>query len=338
MDVEAAESLRDFAERSGPLLLGLDRKALFEQLEERYDELLGALGWFVEQGRTDDALRLSSALAFFWTATKRLDEGSAWFDRIFELPGGDDANRGRACAEAGFLAFWKGEDDQATTFFGRALETGRAYGDPTLVARGLAGLARIALRSQDFAETRRLCREALAVTEGTSDLAGRSNAFHVLGVAAQMAGDLLEAREHMAERIRLSRELGSYGGLSMEASNLSMVERQLGNLDRAEELAREALDIFRRREDEWAIPYGLNSLAAVARDRGEHERAATLLGAAEALVEAQGAAWPPDERPHYEQSVATLTEAMGAAEYERVRAAGRSLSSHEAVDYALAAG
>ena len=335
MDVEAAESLRDFAERAGPALIGLDRKALFAQLEQRYEELLAALGWFVEHGRTDDALRLSSSLAPFWTATKRLDEGSTWFDRIIESPGGEDVSRGRACAEAGFLAFWQGEDDRAAGFFERALEAGRGSGDPTLVARGLTGLARIALRSEDFAETRRLCREALAVTEGTADRAGRSNAYHVLGVAAQMAGDLLEAREHMAERIRLSRELGSYGGLSMEASNLSMVERQLGNLDRADELAREALDIFSRREDEWAIPYGLNSLAAVARDRSEHERAATLIGAAEALVEAQGAAWPPDERVHYEQTVATLTEAMGAAEFERLRAAGHALPTHAAVDFAL---
>ena len=330
-----AESLRDFAERAGPGLIGLDRKALFEQLEERHERLLAALEWFLDQGRTDDALRLSTSLAPFWTATKRLEEASVWFDRILASPGGEDANRGRACAEAGFVVFWRGEDDRSSAFFGNALETGRATGDPTLVARGLTGLARIALRSEDFAEARRLCREALAVTEGTADRAGRSNAFHVLGVAAQMAGDLLEAREHMAERIRLSRELGSYAGLSMEASNLSMVERQLGNLDRADELAREALDIFSRREDEWAIPYGLNSLAAVARDRGELTRAATLIGAAEALVEGQGAAWPPDERQHYEESVATLSEALGPVDFERVRAAGQALSSRDAVDYAL---
>jgi len=42
-------------------------------------------------------------------------------------------------------------------------------------------------------EARRLSREAIAVTEGTPDRFGRSNAIHVLGVAAQMAGDLLEA-------------------------------------------------------------------------------------------------------------------------------------------------
>ena len=56
------------------------------------------------------------------------------------------------------------------------------------------------------------------------------------------------------------------------------------------------------------------------------------------MVEAQGAAWPPDERPHYEQTVAKLTEALGAAEFERVRAAGQSLAASEAVELALSAG
>jgi tetratricopeptide (TPR) repeat protein len=336
VDARAAESLLNLAERAGPGLKGLDARALFGQLEQQHGDLLAAMQWFIDQGRTDESIRLANALAPFWTATKRLDEGSTWFDRVLGLPGGNDLDRGRASVEAGFLAFWKGEDDRASALFGRALEVGRQFGDPTITARGLSGLARIALRT-DVAEARRLCREALAVTEGTADRIGRSSAIHVLGVAAQMAGDLLEARQWMNQRLALARELGSYAGIGMEAGNLSMVERQLGNLERADALAREALGIYHRRGDEWAMPYGLSGLAAVATERGEFDRAATLVGAAEALMEAQGAAWPPDERPHYERMVATLPGAMGSAEFDRARAAGRSMSSSEAVDFALGA-
>ena len=99
--------------------------------------------------------------------------------------------------------------------------------------------------------------------------------------------------------------------ISSEASNLGMVERQLGNLDVAEALVREAMEIAERRGDEFMKPFTLSGLAAVATERGKFERAATLIGAAEAIMEAQGAAWPPDERPHYDRVVATLTEAMG---------------------------
>ena len=141
----------------------------------------------------------------------------------------------------------------------------------------------------------------------------------------------------MTERIALARELGRYAGVSTEASNLSMVERQLGNLEQADALAREALDIFWKREDHWALPFGLNSLSAVARDRGQLERAATMIGAAEAMLKAQGAAWPPDERRHYEDTVTTLSGAMSSDEFERARAKGRSMSSSEAITFALGA-
>lgn len=313
----------------------MDRKALFEQLEDRYGELLSALQWFLDEGRTDEAIRLARSLARFWNATKRLQEGSAWFDRVLGSPGGDDVNRGRACVEAALLAFWQGDDDRASALHGRALEIGRRTADRTVTALALTGLARIALRSDDIAEARRLCREALAESEEAADRLGRGSAVHVLGVAAQMTGDQLEAREWMTESIALARELGSYALIGMEANNLSMVERQLGNFERAEELSREALEIFARREDGWAIPFGLSGLAAIAVERRELERAASLVGAAEAMMEAQGSAWPPDERPHYERTVAALTDAMSPAAFERVRAVGRSLASREAVDFAL---
>lgn len=336
VDARTSESLLGLAEGAGPGLRGLDARALFERLDERRGDLLAAMQWFIDQGRTDEALRLARSLAPFWMATKSLAEGSEPFDRSLGSPGGEDVNRGRACVEAGLLAFWQGADDRASAFHGRALEIGRRIGNPTVAALALTGLARIALRS-DIAEARRLCREALALAEGVADPLGRSSAIHVLGVAAQMAGDLLEAREWMTERIALARKMGSYAGVGMESGNLSMVERQLGNLARADALAREALEIYQRREDEWAIPYGLSSLAAIATERGEFERAATLVGAAEAMMEAQGAAWPPDERQQYERTVATLTDTMGSMEFERVRAAGRSLASREAVDFALGA-
>ena len=160
MDARTAESLLDVAEVAGAGLRGLDSKALFAQLEERHDELLAAMQWFLDQGRTDEAIRLARSLALFWMGTGRLDEGVEWFDRVLSSPGGEEANRGRGCIEAGFLVFWKGADDRASTLFGQALETGRRIDDPTLTALALTGLARIALRS-DIAEAQRLCREAL---------------------------------------------------------------------------------------------------------------------------------------------------------------------------------
>jgi len=334
MDARTAESLLNFAEGAGPRLRGLEAKAAFEQLDQQYDDLQLAMQWFIEQERANEAFRLASSLTAFWMATKRLDEGSAWFDRTLALPGGDDALRGRASFDAGYLAFWKGDDERSSSLQNQAVELGRQKNNPTITALALVGLARIALRT-NVDEGRRLCREALAVTEGTADRAGRSSAMHVLAVAAQMAGDFLEARDLMSQRIALAREQGNLATVSSEAGNLSMVERQLGNLDEAEALAREALGIDYRRGDGQGIPWKVNGLAAVATDRGEFDRAATLIGIADATMKAAGGAWPPDERQHYERTVATLTEAMGSAEFERARARGYSMTTSEGVDFAL---
>jgi hypothetical protein len=47
VDARAADSLLELAEVAGAALMGLDRKTQFRQLEERYDELLAAMQWFL---------------------------------------------------------------------------------------------------------------------------------------------------------------------------------------------------------------------------------------------------------------------------------------------------
>lgn len=335
MDEETAHTLLQEAEALGPALRGLDSKAAFQQLDAQYGEFQSALSWFIHSGHADGAFRLASALTAFWMATRRIDEGSAWLDRVLALPAGDDAHRGRALFDAGYLAFWRGQDEQSTLLQRAALDVGRRANNPTVAALALVGLARLALRAEDVEEARRLCREALAITEGTSDRLGRSSAMHVLAVAAQMSGDLVEARELMTRRIAIAREQGNTSVISSEAGNLSMVERQLGNLDQAEALAAEALDLDDRRGDDMALAWKVNGLAAVAKDRREFERAAALIGIADAALRAAGGAWPPDEWRHYEATTSALKAAMGEDAFERTRATGSAMAKSAAVQFAL---
>jgi non-specific serine/threonine protein kinase len=336
MDARAAEFLLSLGEDASPRLRGPDAKAALDQLENEHSDLLAALQWFIDNGRTDEALRLVNALSRFWITQQRFDEGALWFDRVLESSDGEPRLRGAAEVNAGFMPFWLGQDDRAAAHFGRGLEIGRKRGDAPMVSQALGGLARVALRT-DVAEGRRLAREALAVSDDAADEAGRSNALHLLGVGAQIAGDLLDARGWMNQRLELVRATGNEFLIASEASNLSMVERQLGNLDTAEALAREALETCERIGDQFTRPFAISGLAAIATDRREFERAATLVGAAESIMEARHMAWPPDERPHYERMLAVLPEAMGSAEFDRVRAGGHSMTAREAVEIALGA-
>jgi len=334
MDAPAAAALLALAEEASPKLRGAEAKVALQQLEDRRADLIAALAWLIAEGPVDEALRLANSLYRYWITQQRFDEGAEWFDRALRTEGGDRRLRGAASINGGFMAFWLGSDERAAELFGTGLTIGRELNDTALISQALGGLARVAFRG-DVAAGRRLAREALNVSEAANDEAGRSNALHLLGVGAQIAGDLREAREWMTQRLALVRAAGNEFLIASEASNLSMVERQLGNLEPAAELAREALEISERTGDQFTRPFAIAGLAAIATERGELERAATLVGASEAIMAAQNMAWPPDERPHYERMLATLPEAMGSTEFERARAAGLSMSPGEAAALAL---
>ena len=334
MDEPTAQSLIRIAEHARSRLRGPESGAARAELDERYPDLLAALEWLAEAGRLDDAHRLASALVPFWISTGRIADGDAWFRRALERPGDTAPRRTRAIYDHGYLVFWAGQYDLADQRFAEARALAAAGNDPTVAALALAGSARVALNS-DVAAAVRLLREALAVTDGTADRDGRSSAMHVLGVALQMSGDLAGAREVMAARIALGRELGDDFIVWVESANLSMVERQLGNLASAETLSREALQIVSDQCDEMAIPWVMNGLAAALAARGDHERAAIVLGAAETLLERAGGKWPPDERQQHEATVALLAEALAPEALERARGTGAAMTSDQAVAFAL---
>ena len=72
MDLQTAEAMLNFAEGAGPGLRGLESKAVFGQLDQRYGDLITAIQWFIAQGRTDESLRMAISLVPFWMATRRL--------------------------------------------------------------------------------------------------------------------------------------------------------------------------------------------------------------------------------------------------------------------------
>jgi tetratricopeptide (TPR) repeat protein len=315
---------------------GADAAAI-ERIEGRYAEVKEALDWYLGEGRTDHALRLSAALVPFWMASKRVEEGLAWLDGALASPAGSDAARARALHDHGYLAFFSGAYEMAERQFAKSRALADRARDGNIAALALAGSARVALNHDPEAAVR-LTREAMAITGDLPDSPGRSSAEHVLGVALQLAGDLSGAREVMAGRIQHARVSGNDFAVFVESSNLSMVERKLGNFDAAEALSREALRIVARLGDQMAIPWVINGLAAVTAAKGGHERAAALLAIAESLIARAGGEWPADEREQYEGTLDAVSAALPPAALEDARRRAAGLSLDEAVTVAMAGG
>lgn len=304
-------------------------------VEQRYAQMLEALDWYVDAGQPEAAYRLASALVPFWMATKRIDDGDAWFDRVLGRSDTGNASDAHALHDHGYLVFWAGRYGLAEQRFTQSLTLAQRSGDLSLQALALAGLARVALNT-DVDEAVRLLRHGLETTQGLADSdRGRSSALHVLGVALQMSGDLEGAREVMSTRLAMGRSCGDEFVVWVESANLSMVERQLGNLQRAEELALQALEIDASRGDEMSIAWSLNGVAAVAAAKGDYTRAATLNGMAAAMLDRAGGQWPPDEREQYEETLQVVTTALSAEELSTARERGAGMSMPDGMAYAL---
>jgi tetratricopeptide (TPR) repeat protein len=337
MDAARAESMIVTAEDARAAMRRGDNAEGMDAFEASYADMQEALDWFLQAGRADDAFRLSAALTAFWMSSKRADDGKTWLEGALATGEGSDAGRARGLHDLGYLAFFTGGYDVAERRFEESRELAERAGDRNIVALALAGSARVHL-SDNPAVSVALLREALAITQDMPDSFGRGSAGHVLGVALQLSGDLEGARDVMAERLRHARETGNSFVVFVEASNLSIVERKLGNLDAAEALSREALAIVVRKNDQMAIPWVINGLAAETAAKGRTERAAQLLTIAESLLARAGGEWPADEREQYEGTLATVSGALEPAELERLRAEAEAMSLKQATAVALDSG
>lgn len=323
-------ALIEFAEQASCGLDGLEARRWRDRVDAAYADLEAACDWLIANERADEAVRLASALEKYWMMSGKLTDGREWLSRVLAVSGLTDESRARALFALGMVSFWQGDDGASRSAHEESVQVARRVGALNLEALALTGLARLTLRNGDIPEARELCQEALRVASGSSETRGRSSAIHVLSVAAQMNGDLEEARQGMWRRLELEREAGSLRLVAAECSNLSGVERQLGNFEAARDLALEALDIEARQEDVWSIPYTLNQLAAIDAACGDASRAATLLAAAEHMVEEQGAGWPPDEGPVFEETRRTCLQALGEAVFQKAWSSGAAMSWQQA--------
>jgi DNA-binding SARP family transcriptional activator len=131
------------------------------------------------------------------------------------------------------------------------------------------------------------------------------------------------------------RALGDPWGLSLPLRHLGYVVLGQGDDARAALIIRESLALCRDLGEKWFTSMCLEDLAGIACRQGDCERAVRLLGAAEALREAIGAALRPLYRDGYERTVAMARAGLDAPAFAAAWAAGRAMTLDQAVAYAL---
>jgi tetratricopeptide (TPR) repeat protein len=332
-----AERLLALAVEAEPHLWGSADATWMDRLEEEYESIRAAFSWFLDQGRSADALELSADLWIFQEQRGHADEARAWLAKALAAAGAESRSvtRARALYGAGILAFRNLDEASARRAFDECRAIAQEQDDVHLIVRATTGFARLALRRGDTREVRKWSEEALGIARSRGEKEDAASPLHMLAAAARMEGDLTQAKAFYQENLALHRELGRMDTVAVELGNLGALEVLDGNFSGAEPLLRESLELAYKRKDMYLAPYQLVWLGRVALAQGHPTRAATLFAAARSVFDATGLALDPDEAPEYEKGLAAIHEALDDATFAGAWADGKRMSFDDAVTLAL---
>ncbi|MGH9182550.1 MAG: ATP-binding protein [Acidimicrobiales bacterium] len=211
---------------------------------------------------------------------------------------GDTGQTAEMLFLSGNVALFRGEHERASSIFEECLALDRDRGDEHRLARDLAGLGSAVLNLDDVARSRTLLEESLTLARRYDDRWSSAMSLTLLGHVELADDDVARARELFAEA----------------ATGFHAI----GNL--------------------MYLPWCLEGLAGVAARRGHHERAAELDGAREAVRVQVGMLLPPAHPAGYEETLATVRNALTRETFDHSRAVGAARPAGQTIAAALADG
>lgn len=329
------------AEEAEAHLNSPDRDAWMSRLETEQDNLRSALAHSLSEGRAETALRLSGALLWFWLNGGHWSEGRRWFERALGSAAAQAGAvapevRAKALYGAGTLACLQGDYAVSSPLLAESAALWREIGDPSGLAYTLVFRHGEALSKGEVDEALSFIEESVALFRGTEDAFGLAVALANLGATYRAMGEYARARRALEESALIARELDDDWLLALPLQNLGVVTFKQGEPERAEAYLKESLlPSVRRSGEEWFGAHTVEVLATLAASRGDHQRAARLYGAAEAMREEVGSTVLPYEATDREQGMATAREALGGEAFAAAQAEGRAMTPEIRIAEAL---
>lgn len=307
------------------------------RLRTEHTNLLAALDYDAEPR---PRLALASALCWHWCAGGFLSEGRRQFERVLAAAPEPSAERARALLVAAWVAQTQGDLVNADRWLDEADTLGRRLGDQwvRIQADGLRGVsAHYRGRPQ---ESIHRYEAALAAMTALGDEFQAASWRLALACVQGYAGDP-RAEHSGAQFIAAARASGERWGRAQVLMAMGHSAWARGDRDTTETLVRSALESMRGFNDLAMVARMLELLAWATAADGAHERAARLLGLADALWHDAGSsicAFGPQMVEQHERCEQAAIGALGEASYRKAFAeGGKHQTPGKAVGFALAA-
>ncbi|HET9424011.1 MAG TPA: BTAD domain-containing putative transcriptional regulator [Gemmatimonadaceae bacterium] len=330
-----ARTYMDLAAEAAPHLITGDRPRWIQAIHRELDNIRVALAC-TRDSDVAAHLKLSGDLTWFWYSTGLWSEGRRWQEGAMALPWTDEMRRSRATVLLGgaVLASLQGQPPVAIPWLEESRELFRLAGDRQGEAYALAYLG-VSWGQSGDPRTVEPTNRALEWFRAANDLYGLRLCLVVLSTYHGAAGDPANALATGEEAVRVARVFGLDRELSIALQILASVRLALGDVPGAMDLLRESVRALRRDPSLFWSARALQLSAVACIRRGEAERGARLMGAAEVIREWIGAAMLGPDRAHLVPALAAGRAAIGDAAFDAAWKAGRAVSLQEMFDEIL---
>ena len=328
-----AEYFVALAERAEPELRRAGYGYWCQRFELELDNIRTVLEWALSGGGVTLGVRLAGALGLFWYGQGYHVEGIRWTQRLLErLDETPAIYHPPFLISAGRMA-WMVDLDAATGLFVRALNVCRESGDQLQMAWALAFQGYSMQQEPEAAMT--IAEESLALFRAMNHQPGIAQALNIIGELARISGDDEGARRAYEECLAVCQQTGEALRIGYNYVNLAYVAQHEGDHERALDLVRQAIQLSHDSNDTRDIASFLELFAGSIAALGQTQRAARLLGAAEAVRERIGSFHQPSDQSEYDRIIAAVRAQLDDTAFAAAFASGRGMTLEQAVANAL---
>jgi predicted ATPase/transcriptional regulator with XRE-family HTH domain len=319
------------AERAERELRGREQRRWFGRLEWAHENMRAALRWLLTHEEGERALRLATALGYFWEVRGYTAEGRRWLEEaLARAPEAAPGLRARGLSWLGFLLIWSAdEQDYPTAALTEALELARAVQDRETIARSLMHLGVLDHLIKKWDQSRCALDEAMIYWREAGNSWGIASTLLYLGGIALRQQDYQEATRLLRDSLDRFRAMNDESALLWVLFSLAYTTGEQGNHPVAVAYLRELLHLSQETQNRRHLYLcGVGVLGRL-REQGDPEQLARLLGAMHQLREVMGIGWGKivaSAIPFLPIAAEALRTRLGREAFEAAQAEGRSLS------------
>ncbi|MFE3028772.1 protein kinase domain-containing protein [Nocardia tengchongensis] len=334
---------RDWCERlvyeADAELLGPRQLEWVARLERELPNLRKALEFNLPESG-DGRLAMIATLYLFWTLRGRINEGRRWYERVLEhSPGGGTSDRAKALFAAGSMAAMQ-RDIRTAVGQAEELRTLAEQAEDPFVRALVAHLeAIVALANGDAgrSDTAASLADVVRSYEVCGDFGAQLEARISLGWAYATQGDASRAVACHEKTISITEDAGETIYRSWALWGAGFAVWRGGEAERATHLLEDGIRLSERMADPLVAAGCLETLAWIAADGREAQRAAVLMGAADALGLIAGTSTPffPELLAYRDEYTLSSRRVLGVRAFDKARGEGAAMSLDAAVRFAL---